>query len=49
MFTYYFFLKDMETKEEKLVADINFLGEIGQRITYKGRKYVILDYAWEYV
>ena len=49
MFTYYFFLKDIETKEEIIVANINFIGEIGERVEYKDREYEVLDYTWEYI
>lgn len=48
MFTYYFFLKNLKTKEEIIIANIDFLGEIGDKIIYNGKKYIVLDYAWEY-
>ena len=46
--TFYYFIHNNELKETRILISDSFLGEVGEVIDYKGGKWVITDYSWEF-
>jgi len=48
MYFIYYDLIDIETKEERKTMFDSFVGDIGDKIIFENKEYIVKDYAEEY-